>query len=295
MVVAHLHLAEQTDSQEVEAGQQENRGEDDERAMLGHHVEVAKKFLHEQPQRNARPGDYAHHAHRPKEVQGTREITQQEADGNEIEEDPESPRNPVVRDATLTVDVANGHLADGSAMPGRQRGNKAVQLAVEWNLLENVAPVGFEGGAEVVDVHPAQPGHQPIGAARWDSAQPEVINPLLAPAADDVISFGNFLQKDGNIGRIVLQVSIHGDDVIALRMIEARRQRGSLPEIAPQAHYGDAAVDRGDLAQQVKGTVARAIVHQDNLEALPVGLHDRFQPVIQVGDILLFVMQRDDD
>ena len=99
-----------------------------------------------------------------------------------------------------------------------------MHLAVQRVLAPYVAAVGLEGGAEVVDLYPTQLSHQPIGAARGDAAHPQVVEPALAPAADDVVALGQFLQELRDIFGIVLQVAIHGDDVLALGMVEAGGQ-----------------------------------------------------------------------
>src|SRR5215472_9983390 len=106
-------------------------------------------------------------------------------------------------------------------MPGGQRGNEAMQFAIERDLLENVAAIGLERGAKIVNVDSAELGHQPVRAARGDAAQPEIVDALFAPAADDVVTLGDFFEKGGNIGGIMLQVAVHGDDEFAARMIEA--------------------------------------------------------------------------
>ena len=41
--------------------------------------------------------------------------------------------------------------------------------------------------------------------------------------------------------------------------------------------------------------VARAIIDQHNLEGLARGLHYRLQAVVEIGDILLLIVQRNDD
>jgi len=110
-------------------------------------------------------------------------------------------------------------------VPRSQGRDKAVQLAVQRNLVQNFAPIGFEGGAKVVNIHAAQFGHQPVGNAGWKAAKPEVINAALAPSADDVVALRNLFQKHRNVGGVVLQVAVHGDDVFAAGVIEASRQR----------------------------------------------------------------------
>src|SRR4029077_19297448 len=115
--------------------------------------------------------------------------------------------------------------------PGGQCGNKAVQLAVEWNLFKNVAAIRFEGRPKIVDINPAELGHEPIRTTGRNAAQPEIIDALFAPAANDVVALRNFFQKERDVGRVVLKVAIHGDDVFTARMIESRRQSRSLPKI----------------------------------------------------------------
>src|SRR5437773_11277615 len=141
-----------------------------------------------------------------------------------------------MRIAPLTVHGANWHYNNRSPVQGSQGRNEAVQLPIQRNLFKNVSPIRFKGRAKIVNVHSAQLGHQPVGAARRNTAQPEIVNPLLAPAADNVVTLGNFLQKNRYVGRIVLQVAIHGDNVLAARVIKASRQRGSLPKVAAKSY-----------------------------------------------------------
>ena len=192
--------------------------------MLRHDIRVAQELFRQQPSRNSRAGKNAQHAHGSEEVQRARQIAQQKADRNQVKKYAERARDAVVRIAPFAVHIADGHFADRSSVPGCQRRNKAVQLAIERNLLQNLPPVGFECRAEIVDIHTAQLGHQPVGAARWNAPQPEIVDAALAPSADDVVTLGDFLQKQRNVGRIVLQVAVHGDDVFAAGVIEAGRQ-----------------------------------------------------------------------
>src|SRR5262249_32863173 len=100
---------------------------------------------------------------------------------------------------------------------------------------------------EVVDINAAQLRHQPIGASGRNAVQPEIINADLAPAADNVVSLGNLFEKDRNVRGVVLQVAVHGDDVLAARMIKTCVEACGLPEISPEPHNRDAAVHACDL------------------------------------------------
>src|SRR5262249_52654441 len=105
-------------------------------------------------------------------------------------------------------------------MPGRQRRNKTMQFSIQRNLLDDLAAIGFEGSAEVVDIDPAEFGHQPVGAARRDAAQPEVIDAAFAPSADNVVTLGNLFEKNRNVARVVLQIAIHRNNVFAASVIK---------------------------------------------------------------------------
>ena len=95
--------------------------------------------------------------------------------------------------------------------------------------------------------------------------------------------------------RIVLQVAIHGDDVLALGVVEAGGQRRGLAKVAAQLDYDDAAIHRGDLLQHPEGVVAAAVVHEHQLERLTGGFHHRLQAVIKLGDVLFLVVEGHDD
>src|SRR5262245_59412419 len=133
-------------------------------------------------------------------------------------------------------------------MPGSEGGNEPMQLAVQRDLLENLTTVRLESCSKVVDIHSAQLRHHPVRDSGGNPAQPEVVDALLTPTADDVVALADLLDKHRDIGGIVLQVAIHGDDVLPARVIKSRGQSGSLPEVAAQFHHCHAAVDRGDLA-----------------------------------------------
>src|SRR4051812_22862486 len=119
--------------------------------MVGHDVMVVQELLREQPQRYRASCEDAAHPQCSEEVQRTGKIAQQEADRDQVEEYAEGPRYSVMRNPALTVDVADRYFADGSAVPRRQCWNEPVQLAVEGNLLQDVAAVSLECRSKVVN------------------------------------------------------------------------------------------------------------------------------------------------
>src|SRR5205085_12661262 len=116
-------------------------------------------------------------------------------DREQVEKYAEGTPDPVVRNAALTVHVLDRDLADGRAMPRSQRRDEAVQLAIKRNLLDQFAAIGLESRAEIVDVYAAELGHEPVGDSRRNAAHDEIVNALLAPSADDVVSLFQLFEE----------------------------------------------------------------------------------------------------
>src|SRR5579884_4213481 len=112
--------------------------------MLAHQTNMPPKFLEQEPKSDPGPAHHAQHPQAAEEMQRPRQIAKQEANRDQIEENPDRAREPVVRRSPLAIDVADGNFANGSALPGRERGNEPVQLAVERNALQDFAAVSLE-------------------------------------------------------------------------------------------------------------------------------------------------------
>src|SRR5437667_12749852 len=123
-----------------------------------------------------------------------------------------------------------------------------MQFAVERHLLEDFTPVGLEGGAEVVDIHAAQFGHQPVGTVGRYPSQPEIVGAALAPTADNVVAFCNLLQENWVVRRVMLEIAVDGDDVLTECMVDAGGQGRSLVKV--EATFADryTAIDSSSVA-----------------------------------------------
>src|SRR5882757_4512886 len=118
---------------------------------------------------------------------------------------------------------------------------------------------------------------------------------MLAPAADDVVTLFELGEEVGDLLRIVLEIAVHGEDEVALGVVEAGGEGGGLAEVAAELDDENAAVYGGDLFKQAVGPVAGTIVDEDQFEGLADLLHYRFETVVEGGDVLFFVMERNDD
>src|SRR5208283_396713 len=166
VVVAHLHLAQQSDGEQIQSAEQQAERQHHQRAVRGHDWNMTQKLFYSQPCHNRAAAQQAEQAEGSEEMQRPGKIAKQKPNRDEIEEDAKRSRNAVVRGPTLTIDIANRHFANRRAVPRRQRRNKPVQLAIERHLFQNLAAIGFKRGPEVVNIHAAQFRHQPIGNAR---------------------------------------------------------------------------------------------------------------------------------
>ena len=93
----------------------------------------------------------------------------------------------------------------------------------------------------------------------------------------------------------MLQIAIHRQDKVALRMVKSRRQRRCLPKVPAQLDDQHARVYSGDLLKQPVRAVPRSVIHKDQLKAFTNMLHNGFYAVIKSGDVLFFVVKRNND
>src|SRR5664279_329281 len=101
VIMSNLQLTEQSQRNQLYAGNDQHCGEQHQRAVLAHYVAAMNEFLDHHPQRDAEARGYTRHADRSKEVQGTREICEQEADSQQVEEYAEGAADSVMRDLSL--------------------------------------------------------------------------------------------------------------------------------------------------------------------------------------------------
>ena len=170
-----------------------------------------------------------------------------------------------------------------------------MQLAVELNLLNNLAPVRLERRAEIVQRDAGELGHQPVRRAAGNLPRQPMVAPRHAPAAYQVVALLNSLQEFRNLRGIVLQVAVHGDNHFAAREVEPGLERRRLPEIPPQPHHIHPPVVLENIFEHFVGFVAAAVVHKNNFIGFAQPVHHFRQPHVQRGNVFLFVEERYDN
>ena len=103
-----------------------------------------------------------------------------------------------------------------------QVGDETVHFAEHFNVLYHFEAVGLQTAVEIVQVvdaaYLAGRGIEEFGG---DGLRQRVVTLLLVPGDEVVAVFLNHAVQFWNLVRRVLQVSIHGDDYIALRLLKA--------------------------------------------------------------------------
>jgi hypothetical protein len=93
-----------------------------------------------------------------------------EVDHQQIEQNASDATDPVFRFAEPARVVGDSDLSDARTFPGGVDRDETVHLAIEADILEDLATVGLEGAAVIVQRHAQQGGDQPIGDDRGEPA-----------------------------------------------------------------------------------------------------------------------------
>ena len=101
--------------------------------------------------------------------------------------------------------------------------------------------------------------------------------------------FGN-LEHARQVGRVILQITIHSGNVLALRVIDARHQRQALAVVFFQFHHPESRMR--DAVQLLQGLVFGTIVYKDHFIFVSLqGLRD----ALYLGlDVFFFVVDTND-
>ena len=163
------------------------------------------------------------------------------------------------------------------------------------NVVDQFAAVGLEGRAKVVNVHAGKLRHQPVRATRRNAPHHEIVDALFSPAADNVVALFQLFEEIWNLARVMLQIAIHREDEVSLRVVEAGGEGRGLSEIAAQLDDEDAAVYGSDLFQQFVTAIGRSVVDEHQLEAVSHWFHDGLEAVVHGGNVFFFVVEGDDN
>ena len=110
--------------------------------------------------------------------------------------------------------MVDRELGDSVAPIVGQDGQEAMELAVHPQVPHDVGAVGLEAAVEIVQAEARDTADHGVEDARWDPAG-DRIAPLHLPAGHQVEAFVELRQQARDLGRIVLQVRVDGDDDVS--------------------------------------------------------------------------------
>ncbi len=180
----------------------------------------------------------------------------------------ERSAQPILGAAGGSRSMIDHQLGHAGALPGREDRDEPVHLAVEAHAFEHPAAVGLERAPEVVQGYSRDARDQSVGEPRRDLAGDEGVVAILPPARDHVVALFELREQPRDVGRIILPVAVDGNDDLAARQIERRRQRRSLAAVSPQKHHANVlGIGPWMACQPRRRAVGRAVVHEDQLVA----------------------------
>ena len=166
-----------------------------------------------------------------------------------------------------------------------------MHFAIEVDTLKAFAPIDLQTAAGVVNPVPHDQPAQKIRAARREPLE-EAILAVLAPAADHIqIVLLKIVDHALDVGGIVLQISVHGNDIIILCRMNARIHRGGLTEITPEFDQ----FERDKQTRQLDRVVLGAVIHKDDLIRQPDLLQRKLYLAVEFLYVSFFIKQRCDD
>ena len=221
-------------------------------------------------------------------------VAGQEQHAQEVEEAAQDAPGPVARAAVFSLLVCDRHFADAETLPEREGRDEAEEVAVHGDRLQDFPAVRLEAAVHVVQLDARRQAHRRVEDPRQHQAV-HGVEPIHLPADDDIEPLLDLLDELVQIGRIVLEIRVHGDDDLALRALETGRQAHRLAEVRAQADTADARIFAVQLGDDLPGVVGAAVVDEDELVADAARLEAVAHPVRQLGQAFGLVEAGDDD
>ncbi len=246
--------------------------------------------------RGGEPRKRAGYAERAQELRARPRPAHEQRQGREIAQDDEQAREAVVRRARSAWAVARRHLDHPAAVDPENGGEEAVHAARELRARQELAPIGLEPAAAVVDGHARRARDEPVRCLRRQHAREKRLLAREAPPAGDVDA-GPFErgEEPRNVARVVLPVAVEGHHDRAARVGEARRERRGLAEVPVEVDDAEVRILGRKRAEAGERRVGAAVVDENDL----VGAADAGGNTGDLGeegvDVALLVVDRHDD
>ena len=216
------------------------------------------------------------------------------AHGDEIVAAGDGPvQRAVFRHAVPARPVVDLHLHDARALELHERGQEAVHAAEHGQAPGHVRAHDLQRAAGVGD-RPAGHGRAHGVADLGRDALHEAVLALGPPAADHVRAGAVSRKKARDVGRVVLQVGVHGDDDPAPGGLEAGLEGRGLAAVGGEGEVAHRIVSGGQGLDDGKACIRAAVVDEDDLPGPAKGFHGGAYLPEQYGQVGFLVVDRDD-
>ena len=177
----------------------------------------------------------------------------------------------------------------------RHVGEIAVHVVIDLDVLHHLILVTLEPTIEVMKRYAGEEAHGGIEELRGPGLGERVVPLLLPPTHHVEVLLTDHPIELGDLIRRVLQVGIHRDDDGACSALKSRLQTGRLPVVASKANRPDMRIRRMQPLDDLPGAIGTSIVDKDDLIRDPHLGDDTGDPLVQLGEGLLLIVERDDD
>jgi hypothetical protein len=144
--------------------------------------------------------------------------------------------------------------------------------------------IRFQRAAVVANRNAGDLADQPVGDPRRDLARDELVLALHTPTGDEVVVLLERVDEHRNVARIVLEVTVHRDEILTASVRHAGGHGGCLAGVARKHHEPHTRIAAGDRSGGGDRAVAAAIVDEHFVRR---GAEPR--------DVVLLVVERNDD
>src|SRR5512138_3112505 len=144
-----------------------------------------------------------------------------------------------------------------------ERGEEAVHAHEHREPFERGAAIDLERAPDVGERVAEHPPANRVRDARGSAAEPAVL--ALPSNSGDDVRVAELLEKERDVGGIVLAVRVERDHDLAAHELEPRDERRALPRLAREVHADDAGARERRLADPGAAFVLAPVVDQDDL------------------------------
>ena len=114
----------------------------------------------------------------------------------------------------------------------REGGDEAVEFAVQWDALDGLLAVSLKCSTKIVQRDTGDLCHGPVGNAAGQ-ARVSQVSFLFSRQPLTISNPSSSFSMKRDLGGVVLQIPIHGDDDISSSGVEASLECGGLTEVPP--------------------------------------------------------------